>query len=309
MENQDEKLKELEKTYKGVIMSEMQLMRVRRSIEKAKREKRQIRRNLLIKRSASLAAAVVIAFIVLPNTSQRVAYAMSRIPIIGNLVEVVTVRDYQYDGERNFADVKVPELVLQSGEGTGEEKGDTTLVVSTAKQTAEEINAEIKEITEKLVSEFEDNLDEEWGYQDILVDSQVLNTTERYFTLKLICYQGAGSGAEWDYYYTIDLTNGQRLALEDLFIDGADYKERISENIKEQMREQMAQDENKFYWLDDEDIPEWNFQSITDETAFYLNERDNVVICFNEGDVAPMYMGCVQFEIPDEIINDIRSER
>ncbi|MGN1144988.1 MAG: RsiV family protein, partial [Acetatifactor sp.] len=70
-----------------------------------------------------------------------------------------------------------------------------------------------------------------------------------------------------------------------------------------------AQDENKFYWLDDEDIPEWNFQSITDETAFYLNERDNVVICFNEGDVAPMYMGCVQFEIPDEIINDIRSER
>ena len=37
-----------------------------------------------------------------------------------------------------------------------------------------------------------------------------------------------------------------------------------------------------------------------------LNEQGNVVIGFNEGDVAPMYMGTVEFEIPAEILDGIR---
>ena len=79
----------------------------------------------------------------------------------------------------------------------------------------------------------------------------------------------------------------------------------ISENIKAQMKEQMAADENVTYWLDS-DMPEWDFTEITDETGFYLNDKGEVVICFNEGDVAPMYMGCVEFVIPDEVLAEIR---
>ena len=71
------------------------------------------------------------------------------------------------------------------------------------------------------------------------------------------------------------------------------------------MKEQMDADENVYYWLNDE-IEEWNFKAITDETSFYLNEQGNVVIGFNEGDVAPMYMGTVEFEIPAEILDGIR---
>lgn len=41
---------------------------------------------------------------------------------------------------------------------------------------------------------------------------KVISTTDDYFTLKLMCYQAAGSGSEEDYYYTIDLATGQRLA-------------------------------------------------------------------------------------------------
>ena len=146
----------------------------------------------------------------------------------------------------------------------------------------------------------------EEGYQDMMVKSEVIATTERYFTLKLICYQGAGSGAEWDYFYTIDLENGERLQLADLFTEESDYITPISENIKEQMRAQMKADENVHYWVDETEIPEWNFKEITDETGFYLNEKDEIVICFNEGDVAPMYMGCVEFVIPKEVVADIR---
>ena len=135
---------------------------------------------------------------------------------------------------------------------------------------------------------------------------EVVSSTDHYFTLKLICYQGAGSGAEWDYYYTVDLNTGRQLSLSDLFMPDADYITPVSDIVKGQMRDQMAEDSMKVYWVDNTDIPELNFEAITEETSFYLNEEGDLVICFNEGDVAPMYMGTVEFEIPAEVLEGIR---
>ena len=140
---------------------------------------------------------------------------------------------------------------------------------------------------------------------ETVIKHEVINTTDDYFTLKLMCYQAAGSGYEMDYYYTIDLKTGERLALKDLFKEGSDYITPISENIKSQMRGQMDADENVSYWLDDTEVPEWNFTSINDDTSFYINADGNLVISFNEGDVGPMSMGVVEFTIPHDVIADI----
>ncbi len=315
-----EKLEPVKKEYERMQMSEEQLNGMKQSIAKARKEKRMKKHRNVIK-SVAAAAAVIVLFVVLPNTSADVAHAMSTIPVIGKLVDVVTFRDYQYESERHHADITVPELVANDIGATGETDevyGETEAVMAgeenevdnqvqeNLKKTTEEINAEIQKITDQIVNEFEENKKDEEGYQDVLVKTEILNTTEEYFTLKLICYQGAGSGAEWDYFYTIDLNTGERLALADLFTEGADYITPISENIKEQMRSQMAEDEMVYYWVDEEDVPEWNFKAITDETSFYVNGDGNIVICFDEGDVAPMYMGCVEFVIPDETVAEIR---
>lgn len=305
----DEKRIELEackQTYEQPHMSAEQLQAMKDRIEVAKMEnRREARKKNGAGKAALAAAAVVAAFVILPNTSAGVAHAMEQIPVIGKLVEVVTFRNYQYEDERNQADIEVPEIVPQSVTDTVAEESATG-VQENLQKSADEINAEIQKISDQFVKEFEENLQTEGGYQDVIVKSEVVSTTQDYFTLQLICYQGAGSGAEWNYYYTIDLNTGERLQLKDLFYEGADYITPISENIKEQMKEQMAADENKIYWLDDPEVPEWNFEHITDETAFYLNENGNIVISFNEGDVAPMYMGVVTFEIPDEVVRDIR---
>lgn len=310
----DKRIEELKQAYEKPRMSKEQVEDMKKRIEEAKMENR--RSQKYVGRGIAAAAAVVIAaFVILPNTSVSVAHAMENIPILGKLVEVVTFRDYQYEDERNRADIEIPELVPQTivqdevvsqetGEALIKEEGNTEAVQENLKKTTEEINAEIQKITSQIMEEFEGNLQYEWGYQDVIVKSEVINTTQDYFTLKLICYQGAGSGAEWDYFYTIDLNTGERLQLKDLFKEGADYITPISENIKKQMREQMAADDMKHYWLEDE-IEEWNFKQITDETSFYLNEAGNIVISFNEGDVAPMYMGCVEFVIPNEVVTDI----
>ncbi|MFR4350966.1 MAG: RsiV family protein [Roseburia sp.] len=298
-----EKLENMKNDYAKMQMTGDQVERMKERMMDAKNEKRQIKKNRAMKSIAAAAAAIAV-FVALPNVSADVAYAMSNIPILGKLVDVVTFRDYKYEDERHSADVEVPELVVDKTEMIP--GGTESQVQENLQKTTDEINAEIQKLTDQIVSEFEADLAQEEGYQDVIVKHEILNTTEDYFTLKLTHYQGAGSGAQWDYYYTIDLKTGERLALKDLFTEGADYITPISENIKEQMRAQVAADENKMYWLENGEVPEWNFKSITDDTSFYVNENGNIVISFNEGDVAPMYMGVVTFEIPTTVVADIR---
>lgn len=298
----DEKMKSYRKEYERPHMSRSQVAQLRRTIREAEQMEQKRHTKAGIIKFAAAAAATVGIFVTLPNLSYPIAHAMEQIPLIGPLASAVTFRNYAYESDRHMADISVPELHLP--EVSLEIPEDSDVQENLARST-EGINAEIQEITDQLIAEFEANMQDQEGYQDVVVKSEVLATQADYFTLKLICYQGAGSGYQWNYYYTIDLNTGERLQLKDLFQDGADYITPISENIKEQMQARMDADENVYYWLNDE-IEEWNFKAITDETSFYLNEKDNVVIGFNEGDVAPMYMGTVEFEIPAEVVAHIR---
>lgn len=302
-EPSEDELKSLQKEYLEPRMSEEQLNRLKLKMEEAKRENRKDRNRTRVTRLAATAAALVIAFIALPNMSPQIAYAMEKIPVIGQFVKVVTFRDYEYEDEQHRADVEIPELVVETEpqEAQSQEAQPEEIL----ENTTDEINAEIQELTNELLNEFTNHMREELGYKELIVKSEVLVTTQEYFTLKLSCYQGEASGYAWNYFYTIDLISGERLQLKDIFVEGADYITPISENIKEQMRNRMAQDENVYYWLDDE-IEELNFKAISEETSFYINEKDNVVISFDQGEVVAMYLGVVEFEIPAEVLDDIR---
>ena len=305
----DRELQSAKEEYLAQQMTSEQVRQLSGKIKRAKREKRKKRALVRIRSLSTMAAALVAALIILPNTTMGVANAMENIPFLGKLISVVTFRDYHYEDENNAINVGVPELVVEpymltaSGEVTGMPEGAAGAVpaevTKNLKKTTDEINAEIQTITDQLIKEFEENMEQ--GHQDMMVKSQTLSTTEDYFALKLICFQAMGSGAEWDYFYTIDLSTGERLTLADLFPGNDDYISRISEDIKKQMREQMDADSNVYYWLDDQEVPEWNFRSITENTSFYLDQDGRLVICFNEGDVAPMYMGCVEFKISEDI--------
>lgn len=309
---------DLKEEYKNKEMSEDQINAMKAAIEQAKKDSAKTHNVVIFQRIIATAAAFLMAFIILPNTSGNVAYAMSQIPMLGKLVEVVTFRDYQYEDERNTANVEVPELAAVEEELSKEtvitkgvagealiEEDVVEQKKETLQKTMDEINEEIQTITEPFIEEFKTNLENEEGYQDLIVESEVINTTSEYFTLKLICYTANASGTEWNYYYTIDLNTGESLTLKNIFKEGADYVTPISENIKTQMEEQMAADENVYYWLYDE-MEEFNFKQIAENQSFYINENGEVVISFNEGDVAPMYMGVVEFVIEEDAINNIR---
>ena len=49
-----------------------------------------------------------------------------------------------------------------------------------------------------------------------------------------------------------------------------------------------------------------NWKEMKIKPEFHVNERGNIVIGFDEGEVAAMYMGALEFEIDNEVIKDIR---
>lgn len=248
---------------------------------------------------AGVAAAAAAIVIVLPNLSPSVAYAWEKVPVLRTIVKVVVWRDYQVEEGRHEADISVPQVKVEPQDQTDD------AVKEQLQQSAEHINATVEQMTDQIIAEFEDALRSDpdmQGADSIHVGHEVVTDTDHYFCLKVWSMEVQGSGYEQDYYYTIDRQTGKEVSLADLFTDDS-YIQTISEEIKRQMREQMAADENISYWLDDPEVEEWNFDRIASDQNFYITDRGTLVICFNEGDVAPMYMGCVSFEMPDDIWN------
>ncbi|MGM9594514.1 MAG: RsiV family protein [Candidatus Onthomonas sp.] len=232
---------------------------------------------------AGRAAAVLLAlFLILPNVSRQAAYAMQEIPVLGALVRVITLRQYDYQEGNNTWSIAVPQVQADEEH---------------LQEAAGAINASVEELTQTILDELEAQKGE--GYLDYEITYDVVTDSDRWFTLKLTLLQIMGSGSEEYRFYHIDKQTGQVVTLGDL-LDQAQL-DAVSQEIKAQMRSRMEEDDGQIYWLDDEEIPEWNFNGIDGEQNFYFDEAGRLVIAFNEYEVAPGYMGCPEFTIPSEL--------
>lgn len=277
-----------------------------------------------------VAAAAALVLVIIPNVSANAAYAMEQIPILGNIIKVVTIRNYEYESENYSADIK--KIQLQQNKGTDKVgmKDDEAENVMTDRNGAEDIEAEniltgergteadkmensiqtinesIEEMTDRLIARFEEQIEQGEGHGSIDTTHEVITDTDTWFTLRINVTETAASGYQYQYYYHIDKTTGKIASLKDLFQEGADYITPISENIKEQMREEMQADESKIYWIDSEDEIVEQFKAIKEDQNFYLNKDGQIVICFDEYEVAPGYMGLVEFVVDEEAVEKFR---
>jgi len=147
--NQNENIDILKQEYMNKEMSESQVNAMKAAIEQAKKDSAKSHNLAIFQRAMATAAALMMAFIILPNTSGSVAYAMSQIPVLGRLVEVVTFRDYQYEDERNTANVEVPELAAVE-----EEVPEETVVTKGVAGEALIEEEAVKEKKENLINQF-----------------------------------------------------------------------------------------------------------------------------------------------------------
>ena len=300
-----------------MIIPEAGRERLQAGIDRARMEKKRVEHAR--RRSAWTAvAAAAVVMIALPNTNIQIAHAMENIPLLGGFFRLVTVRQYNYSDENHDAEVELAQINYgeDAGEGASvgevaanpkgtaagsvEGVGQEAAVANLSEDGVEAVNQDMEATVEELIRQFEDTLSEE-GYHGLHVSQEVVTDNERYYTVKLSVLETEASGYENNQFYTIDKQTGNVVTLEDLFVEGSDYISAISENIKTQMQEQMAADEGVIYFLDNDDMPEFNFQGITEQTNFYFNEKDELVIAFDEYEVAPGSMGAPEFVIPQEV--------
>lgn len=113
------------------------------------------------------------------------------------------------------------------------------------------------------------------------------------------------SGTEFTKIFTIDKTTGNIVSLSGLFKDRPEILTAISDNIKEQMKAQMDADSSVTYFIGS-DMPEWDFKELNGDESFYFNEKGELVITFDETEVAPAYMGTVEFTIPQSVTGNFK---
>ena len=315
--NEQEQLKQLKEEYENMTIPEAGRERLKAGIDRARMEKK--RAEHARRRSAWTAvAAAAVVMIALPNTNMQIAHAMENIPLLGGFFRLVTVRQYNYSDENHDAEVELAQInygedagegasvgeVAAAPEGTAagsvEGVGQEAAVANLSEDGVEAVNQDMEATVEELIRQFEDTLSEE-GYHGLHVTQEVVTDNALYYTVKLSVMETEASGYEHNQFYTIAKQTGNVVTLADLFAEGSDYISAISENIKTQMKEQMAADEGVIYFLDNDDMPEFNFQGITEQTNFYFNEKNELVIAFDEYEEAPGSMGAPEFVIPQEV--------
>lgn len=252
---------------------------VKKAIQKGKQENRRRNRFMKIVKPVGItAAAAMAAIVILSNSSQSIAYAMERIPVIGAISRVVTFRTYE-DKSGNFeAKVEIPSV----------EEDDSG-----------QINKSIEEYANEFISMYEADLKASGGEGNYALESdyEVVTDNEKYLVIRVNTLQIMASGTQFVKTFVVDKMTGETVSLLKLLGNDSEKLQAVGENIKAQMREQMAADESVAYFLDS-DMPEVDFQGLSGEESFYFNENGELVIAFNEYDIAPGYMGAVEFTIP-----------
>lgn len=233
-------------------------------------------------------AAVLTLFTIGVNTSQSFAAAMTKLPIIGPIVSVISFKFDEIDTDLVHANVEAPVI-------TGLE--NKTLEAALNQKYYEESKA----LYEAFVSEMGEieNLGGHAGIDsgfEIKTDNDLLISIARYVV------NTAASSSTTMTYETVDKELGLLLTLPSLFVDDT-YIDIISAYLIDVMKETMKNDSSKVYWVLNEDFAP--FESIKPNQNFYISDQNKLMISFDKYEVAPGYMGIVEFEIPTDIIKTL----
>ena len=242
-----------------------------------------MRRFGIFKKTAAAAAVFLVTVGTLANASPITANAMENLPIIGALAKVMTFRTFE-ESQGNFeGKVDIPRIDSENSSEIA-------------------ANQDLEQYADSLIAMYENELKESEGQGNYALDSSydVVFQNEKYVSIRINTTVIMASGTQYVKVFTVNKATGEVVSLGSLLGGSKEQMEAISENIRQQMKAQMAGDENIAYFLNT-DLPDSNFKGITGEESYYFNENGELVISFDEYEVAPGYMGAVTFTIPQSV--------
>ncbi|MGG7213014.1 RsiV family protein [Clostridium nigeriense] len=290
----DKNLQELKKEYNEIPIPEELDLVVKNAFRDSGVYNTRIK--TIYKRSGVAVASLAISTGILTvgvNSSPAFADKLSKIPVVSSIVKVITFKEYNINEDKYKANIEVPSI-----EGLENKALEDSL--------NEKYISENKKLYEDFITDMEGLKKIDDGHLGIESGYVVKTDNENILSIGRYVVNTVGTSSTTFEYDTIDKKNEILITLPSLFKDNK-YIEIISENIKEQMRGQMKSDSKKVYWIDDEsgngnmDI----FKEISENQNFYINDQSQLVISFNKYEVAPGYMGIVEFTISTDILSDV----
>lgn len=174
----------------------------------------------------------------------------------------------------------------------------------------EEMNQKITDYIETLRQKYNWYIIRKFmGYVALETDYTILCNDDALLSMRFDSTLNVGGSGNFCRCFTLDKRKGCVVELKDLFQDAADYITPISSYILEQMTIEVNNGSGNYFipggiWNEDE-----CFKSISPEQNYYINDQGKLVIVFDEYQVAPGYMGIVEFTIPTNVIDTILPEQ
>ncbi|MBZ9685207.1 DUF3298 and DUF4163 domain-containing protein [Clostridium estertheticum] len=287
-------IKELKKEYMEVPIPDELDFLVKKALKDSGAYKK--KGNWATKGLGIAAAAVILAVGITTvgvNTNQAFASTLSKVPILGSLIKVVTFREYNVNENTYKADIKVPSV-----KGLDNNK-------ALENSLNEKYVTENKKLYEAFMADMEKLKKNEGGHLGIKSGYEVKTDTDNILSIKRYSASTVNSYSSTK-YDTIDKKNQVLITLPSLFKDDS-YVKIISDNIKKQMIQQNNADSSKHFWVEGiEKNPNLCvFKEISKEQNFYINSENKLVICFDKYEVAPGAMGSPEFVIATDIISNV----
>jgi hypothetical protein len=288
----DKKLEQLKNEYMNVPIP-MELDSVVKKALKESRNNMHAKNNFKnIRIVAASIAALLVVFTIVINSSQVFAVTLSKVPIVGSIVKVLTFREYTVNEDNFKANIKVPSI-------QGLENKDLQNSLN------EKYLDENKKLYDQFMKDAKDLKENGGGHMGVDSGYIVKTDNDRILSVGRYVVNTAGSSSTVFKYDTIDKKDEVLITLPSLFKDDS-YVDIISANIISQMKDQMKSEEGKTYWIEGNVIGKMEpFAKISKNQSFYINKDGKLVISFNKYEVGPGVMGTPEFVIQTKDISDI----
>lgn len=293
--------KDAKSIYDHIVVPEELDTRLRAALESTSEQKKKPNHVMNFTRwTAAAAAALFFFFTVGLNTSESFAMEMSRLPVIGTIARVLTIRSYETTEENTTTKVEIPEVQVETP-------------VEEVQNVVTDVNAKIQSLVDEYTAQKHAEIakykeaflesggtEEEWQERsiDVNVNYAIKHQSDTTLSLLVDAWISWFNFEEEQHFYNIDLVTGKELTLVDLF--GEDAYEYVEEYVLQQMNKMIAEDpENIVFWgVNEEEDLRSEFIGVDETTSFYINADGNVVIFYQEYEVAPGFMGSQEFLIP-----------
>lgn len=278
---------ELKEEYKSIPIPENLAKVIDQSINDYRREEIKMKNKKLFKSIIAASLLVISSFTIGVNTSESFATSVKKIPVISQLVGLVSFKSFELDNEIVKAKVNIPAV-----------KGFESKTL--ANQINEEINERMSSHLEegkKRAREYKKAFVETGGKEEdfrpviIEIDYDLKSYNENILSFSVHYFESMASSYAQIYYYTIDLEAGKLLTFEDIL--GKDYEEEINRQVSRKINKALEESPSSYFEGD------MGFSGIKKDQSFYINNDNQLVVVFDKYEIAPGSSGQPEFIIEE----------